>query len=153
MVRLTRITRINYVTAGFMILMAITGVRGAYSNIRKYGWTYIETTTIGDEITETTVSVSTEIFASIFLAVLAGLFLINGRVAGMSFTLDIKPLDEDEVTGITFPKGDPEHWDLGVDLRTRVIDVTLNDFTMSFPLTKILGWVEEHEQKKMDEMK
>ncbi len=148
-----RLTRINYITAGFMILMAITGLRGAYSNIQKYGWTYTQTTTIGDEVTETTVSVSTEIFASLFLVALAGLLLISGRSMSTSLTLSFRPLEEDEETGITFPKGDPEFWDLGVDLRTRVIDVTLNDFTMSFPLTKILGWVEKHEREKMEGFK
>ena len=136
-----------------MILVAVTALRGAYSNAQKYGWTYTMTTTIGDEVTETTVSVSTEIFASLFLVALAGLLLISGRTLSTSFTLSFMPLEENEETGITFPKGDPEFWDLGVDLRTRVIDVTLNDFTMSFPLTKILGWVEKHEREKMEEMK
>ena len=150
---MVRLTRINYITGGLMILMAVTALRGAYSNAQKYGWTYTMTTTIGDEVTETTVSVSTEIFASLFLVVFGGLLLVNGRVVGTSLTLNFRPLDDDEETGITFPKGDPEFWDLGVDLRTRVIDVTLNDFTMSFPLTKILGWVEKHEREKMDEMK
>ncbi len=150
---MVKLARINYITAGFMILTVITGLRGAYSNIQKYGWTYTQTTTIGDETTVTAVSMSTEIFASLFLVALAGLLLISGKSLSTSFTLDFRPLDDDEETGITFPKGDPEYWDLGVDLRTRVIDVTLNDFTMSFPLTKILGWVEKHEREKMDEMK
>ncbi len=150
---MVKLTRINYIVAGLMFLMVITSIRTTYTNIQKHGWVYTQTITIGDEVTETTVSASTDIFAVVFLAVLGGISLINGRVVGTSFTLDIKPLDEDEETGITFPKGVPEHWDLGVDLRTRVIDVTLNDFTMSFPLTKILSWVEQHEQKKMGEMK
>lgn len=147
---MVKLARINNIVAGFMFLMVIVSIRATYDNIQKYGWVYTQTTIIDDEVTETTVSAATEIFALLYLTILTGVFLINGRVVGMS---DFKPLADDEVTGITFPKGKPEHWDLEVDPRTGVIDVTLNDFTMSFPLTKIQGWVEKYEKKQMEEMK
>lgn len=149
---MVKLNHINYIMGGVIILMAVISLRETYSDLQNYGWVYTQNTTIGEEVTESVVSVSTGLFATIFLAILGGLFLVNGSVAGRSLILDVKPLEEGEETGIIFPKGVPEDWDLGVDLRTRVINVTLNDFTMSFPLTKILGWVEKHEKEKMDEM-
>ncbi len=150
---MSRLSLVNYITAGFIILMAVVSLREAYSTIQRYGWSYTQIVTIDGDTTESVVSVGTLMFAILFLGVMGGLFAINGSVVNRSLVLDIRPLAEGEETGITFPRGQPESWDLGVDLRTRVIDVTLNDITISFPLTKILGWVEQHEKEKMGEMK
>jgi len=149
---MVRLTRINYIIAGLMFLMVVTGIRVAYSNIQKYGWEYTQTITIGDETTETPVSATTEIFGILFLAVLGGIFLADGRAISTGLVFEIMQ-GEDDITGITFPKGDPKDWDLAVDLRTKVISVTLNDLAISFPLAKIQGWVDQYEEKKAGETK
>lgn len=157
---MNKLRSINIVLAGLLILMGSLGLRDAYVDAQKYGWTYTQTTItiIGDEVSEedivdTTVSFVSQAFAALFIGCIGVVLLGNNRVLSQSYIMDFAPLKEGEETGITFPKGKPEFWDLGVDLKTRVIDVTLNDLTISFPLTKILGWVEQHEEKKMEEMK
>ena len=142
-----------------MILAAITSFRTTYDNLQKYGWNYNQTVIMYNELTETViwntkiVSVASEMFASIFLVMFGTIFLFNNHVLRNSLTLEVLPYDENEKTGITFPLGDPETWDLNVDLKTRVISVMLNGVQICFPLTKILGWVEKHENKKMEDMK
>lgn len=150
---MSKLSKINYFMAGLLILMALMGLRDAYSNSQKYGWTYTVVTITGEDIIETTVSFTSQVLATLYLGVLGILLLKSTQVLGQSYSIEFTPLKEGDVTGITFPKGDPDFWDLGVDLRTRVVDVTLNDFTMSFPLSKIHGWIEKHEKKKMEDMK
>jgi len=142
-----------------MILSAISGFRGAYSDLQKYGWNYNQTIIVYNELTQTdmqvteTISVSSKMFATGFLAMFGAVFLINNYAIKNCYILEFKPSDENEMTGITFPLGDPETWDLGVDLRTRVVSVMLNDVQIDFPLIKILGWVEKHEKQKMEDAK
>lgn len=128
------------------------GLRDTYTNAQKYGWTYTQITIIGEEITETIISFGTQVVATIFLGALGVLFLFNSRLDS-GYTLDIKPLKEGDETGILFPKGDPEDWDISVDPNTRTVYVQLNEFVVSFPLTMVMEWVEQHKKKKLEEMK
>jgi len=139
--------------AGLLILMTFMGLREAYGDLQKYGWTYTQITIVGEEITETVISVGSQMFATLFFGLLGIIYLRNIWMVKKGYTIDFAPLKEGDVTGITFPRGKPDTWDLSVDLRTRVVDVTLNNLTMSFPLTKIQGWIEQHEKKKMEKMK
>ncbi len=143
---------INKIMAFFLILMAFMGLRTTYDNAQRYGWTYTQTTIIGEEVTETVISFGSQAFATLFLGVLGILLLSNSRMGG-GYILEMKPLKEGDITGITFPQGDPDHWDLAIDLRTRIVDVTLNDFKISFPLSTLTGWVEQYDKKKLEDTK
>ena len=142
-----------------MILSSISSFRTTYGNLQKYGWNYNQTVMMYNELTETvvlstrSVSVVSELVASFFLAMFGAIFLFNNSVIKNSIILESTLVGEDEQTGITFPLGEPEDWDLGIDLKTRVIQVMLNGVEIDFPLTKILGWVEKHEKKKMEDAK
>ncbi len=150
---MSKLSRINYFMAIFLIITTVVGLREAYGDIQKYGWTYTQITTIGEETVETVVSVSSKIFATLFLGFLGIVLLGNSRVVGRGYVIDSTSLEEGGVIGITFPKGDPNDWNLTFDPRTRVVNVTLNDLAISFPLTKMQGWIDQYEKKKMEEPK
>ncbi len=149
---MNKLSRINFFMAFFLIIMAFVGLREAYGDIQKYGWTYTLTTTIGEESVETVVSISSQIFATIFLGFIGIVLLANSRVVGQGHIIDFT-LKDDDTMGITFPQGKPAIWDFTIDQRTRIISVTLNDSMMSFPLSMVQGWVEQYEKKKTKEMK
>ena len=153
---MTKLTLVNSLMAGLMLLSSISSLRLTYNNAQKYGWTYNQTIIVYSESTEeyiggtTIVSSTSQIIGSLFLALFGILYLFNNSAIRNSLRLEIGPT---EMTGISFPFGDPEFWDVGVDLRTRAVEVTLNESKIVFPLTMILGWVDEHENQKMDDMK
>jgi len=139
-----------------MLLSALSSLRLTYDNAQKYGWKYNQTIIVYSELIgeyvggTTIVSSTSQIIGSLFLALLGILYLFNNSVIRNSLTMEIGPT---EMTGISFPFGDPEFWDVGVDLSTRAVEVTLNKSKIVFPLTMILGWVDDHENKKMEKMK
>ncbi len=145
---MVKLTRINYIAAGFMFFMVMTGIRVTYSNIQEYGWEYNQTITIGNETTMTTVSASTEVFGMLFLVVLGVILLIDGRALTTGLIYDTSLQEGDDVVGIIFPRGDPEDWDLSMDLRTKTVIVALNDKTISFPLSKLTGWADQYDKKR-----
>ena len=150
---MSKLTRINVFYAILLLLMSFAGIRDAYSNSQKYGWSYTQYTIIETDFTETVVSVGYQVFASVFLGLLGIVLVFNNRFIGEGYTLDIRPLKEGDITGIVFPKGNPEFWDLGVDLNTSIVDVAINEYVISFPLSLIHGWIEKHEKKKLEDMK
>ena len=151
-----KLTLANNIIAGLMLLSAISSLKLTYDNSQKYGWNYNQTVIVYDKLKEeyiggaTTVSSTSQIIASLFLALFGAVYLFNNSVIRNSLTIETETMD---MNGISFPLGDPEEWDVGIDLKTRAIEVQLNELKVVFPLTMILGWVDEHEKKKMEAMK
>jgi len=138
-----KLTIFNLVTAGFLFMILLVSTWNVYQSQLEYGWKYEETITIGDHVVTRTIDTTQSVMAVVAIGGMLILSLVNALSSHRGLTL---VLDKEEVTGITFPYGEPPKWYAEGDVINRTVEVGFLNHSIRIPLETIQKWFEKEEE-------